>query len=157
MDYFFHQIFLQLVSFLEQNLSELFSLFTLINMLIVNDELISLNMNSTKNQMEINKLHELANQTEYELQTAINSNLERNEQLNILLDRSDLLLHKNQAFGSGLTDYRKDIERKQLINKFKYLAIGILLFLIIVLVIILNIVLNHKNNLSNRNTNIILE
>ena len=66
-----------------------------------------------KSQIELNNLHDLVNKTEYQLQTAINSNLERNEQLNILLDRSDLLLHKNQAFGVGVMDYRKDIERKQ--------------------------------------------
>lgn len=155
MDCFFYTILLHSFFLIEQQLSELFSLFTLINMLIINHESKPLNTNSIEN--EITKLHDLANQTEYELQTAINSNIERNEQLNILLDRSDLLLHKNQAFGVGVMDYRKDIERKQAIDKFKYIAIGILLFLIVILVVILNIVLNHTNNLSNRNTKIILE
>jgi hypothetical protein len=160
MDCFFHTILLRSFFLIEEKLSEFFSLFALINMLIINNKPISLNTNSTQvetSQIEINKLHDLANQTEYELQTAINSNIQRNEQLNILLDRSDLLLHKNQAFGVGVMDYRKDIERKQSINKLKYIAIGILLLLIVILVVILNIVLNHTNNLSDRNTNIILE
>ncbi|UJR30871.1 hypothetical protein I4U23_018384 [Adineta vaga] len=107
--------------------------------------------------MELKKLHELANQTEQQLQTAINSSLERNEQLNILLDRSDLLLHKNQAFGIGVMDYRKDMQRNETLNKLKYIAIGILLLVVIVLVVILNIILNHTNHLADRNTNIILE
>ncbi|CAF0935652.1 unnamed protein product [Adineta steineri] len=130
----------------------------------MNNTPITLNINSsvlsTKNdlsQVELNKLHDLANQTEQELQTAINSNIERNEQLNILLERSNLLLQKNQVFGIGIMDYRKDAQRKQAINKLKYIAIGILFFMITVLVIILNIVLNHKINTSDRNTNIILE
>ncbi|CAF0950328.1 unnamed protein product [Adineta steineri] len=130
----------------------------------MNNTPITLNINSsvlaTKNdlsQVELNKLHDLANQTEQELQTAINSNIERNEQLNILLERSNLLLQKNQVFGIGIMDYRKDAQRKQAINKIKYIAIGILFFMITVLVIILNIVLNHKINTSDRNTNIILE
>ncbi|CAF4412443.1 unnamed protein product, partial [Adineta steineri] len=81
-------------------------LIALINLLIMNNTPITLNINSsvlsTKNdlsQVELNKLHDLANQTEQELQTAINSNIERNEQLNILLERSNLLLQKNQVFG----------------------------------------------------------
>ncbi|CAF0775392.1 unnamed protein product [Adineta steineri] len=130
----------------------------------MNNTPITLNINSsvlaTKNdlsQVELNKLHDLANQTEQELQTAINSNIERNEQLNILLERSNLLLQKNQVFGIGIMDYRKDAQRKQAINKLKYIAIGILFFMITVLVVILNIVLNHKINTSDRNTNIILE
>jgi hypothetical protein len=133
-------------------------------MIIMNHQPISLNPNSSilstkgeTSQIEINKLHDLANQTEHELQTAINSNIDRNEQLNILLDRSDLLLHKNQAFGVGVMDYRKDIEQKQSLNKLKYIAIGILLLIVIVLVVVLNIVLNHTNNLSDRTNNIILE
>jgi hypothetical protein len=157
MDYFFYTILLRSFFLFEQKLSEIFSLFALINMLIMSHKPISLNTNSTQGEIEINKLHDLANQTEHELQTAIHSNIERNEQLNILLDRSDLLLHQNQAFGVGVMDYRKDIERKQSINKLKYIAIGILLLLIVILVVILNIVLNHTNNLSDRNTNIILE
>jgi len=164
MDYFFNTFILHSFFHIEQKLSELFSLFALLNMLIMDNKPISFNINSailsTKgeiSQIEINKLHDLANQTEHELQTAIDSNLERNEQLNILLDRSDLLLHKNQAFGIGVMDYRKDIQRKQSINKLKYIAIGILLLIVIVLVVILNIVLNHTNNLSDRSTNIILE
>ena len=164
MDYFFHTIILHSFFLIEQKLSEFFSLFVLLDMLIMDNKPISLNINSsilsTKgeiSQVEINKLHDLANQTEHELQTAIGSNMERNEQLNILLDRSHLLLHKNQAFGIGVMDYRKDIERKQSIKKLKYIAIGILLLMIIVLVVILNIVLNHTNNLSDRSTNIILE
>ncbi len=126
----------------------------------MNSQSISYNNHSIQNdksQLEINKLHDLANQTKHELQTAIHSNIERNEQLNILLERSDLLLHKNQAFGIGVMDYRKDFQRKQSINNFKYITIGILLLLIVILVVILNIVLNHTNNLSDRNTNIILE
>ena len=164
MDYFFHTIILRSFFLIEQKLSEFFSLCALINILIMNHEPISLNTNSTIlstkgeiSQIEINKLHDLANQTEHELQTAINSNIDRNEQLNILLDRSDLLLHKNQAFGVGVMDYRKDIERKQSITKIKYIAIGILLLIVIVLVVVLNIVLNHTNNPSDRTTNIILE
>ncbi len=160
MDCFFHQIILRSFFLIEQTFSEFFSLFTLINMILMNSQPISYNNNSTQgeiSQLEINKLHDLANQTEHELQRAIHSNLERNEQLNILLDRSDLLLHKNQAFGIGVMDYRKDFERKQSISKLKYIAIGILLLLIVILVVILNIVLNHTNKLSDRNTNIILE
>ncbi|CAF0939639.1 unnamed protein product [Rotaria sp. Silwood1] len=133
-------------------------------MLIMNDEQMAFNTNSTllstkgeASQDELHKLHVIANQTEHELQTAIDSNMERNKQLNILLDRSDLLLHKNEAFGFGVMDYRKDIERKQAINKLKYIAIGILLLIVIVLIVVLNIILNHTNNLSDRSTNIILE
>lgn len=160
MDCFFHSIILRSFFLIEEKLSEFFSLFALINMILMNSQPISYNnhsVQSERSQLEINKLHELANQTEHELKTAIDSNLERNEQLNILLERSDLLLHKNQAFGVGVMDYRKDFQRKQSMNSFKYIAIGILLLLIVILVVILNIVLNHTNNLSDRNTNIILE
>ncbi|CAF1309905.1 unnamed protein product [Rotaria magnacalcarata] len=133
-------------------------------MITTNHKQISYNKNSkslsTKgetSQLEINKLYDLANQTEHELRKAIDSNMARNEQLNVLLDRSDLLLHKNQAFGYGVMDYRKDIERKQSINKIKYIAIGILLLIVVVLVVILNIILNQTNHLSDRSTNIVLE
>ncbi|CAF4027098.1 unnamed protein product [Rotaria sordida] len=164
MDVFFNTIILRSFFLIEQKLSEFFSLFVLINMLIMNNKQISFNTNSKLLSIngktsydELNKLHDIANQTEHELQTAIDSNIERNEQLNILLDRSDLLLHKNQVFGFGVMDYRKDIERKQSINKLKYIAIGILLLIVIVLIVVLNIILNHTNNLSDRSTNIILE
>ena len=130
----------------------------------MNNKQTPLNTNSTSlptrgetSQSEMNKLHNLANQTEKKLQTAMNSNTERNKQLNILLDRSNLLLHKNQAFGFGVMDYRKDIEGKRAINKIKYLAIGILLLIVIVLVAILNIVLSHTDNQSDKGTDIILE
>ncbi|CAF1344902.1 unnamed protein product [Adineta ricciae] len=127
----------------------------------MDERAISLNMNfSTKSevsQSELNKLHELANQTEQQLQTAINSSFQRNEKLNVLLDRSDLLLHQNQAFGIGVMDYRNEIGRNQTLNRLKFVAIGILLFVVIVLVVILNIILNHTNQLKDRNTNIILE
>ena len=157
MDGFLNSIFLSTFFLIEQTLSDIFSLFVVINML---SKPISLNTNSTLDEasrVEINKLHDLANQTEHELQTAIDLNMERNEQLNVLLDRSDLLLHKNQAFGFGVMDYRKDIEGKQSISRLKYIAIGILLFIVIVLIVILNIVVNHTNNLTDRSTNIILE
>lgn len=155
MDCFFHRLFLRIVIFLEEKSSEYFALVTLMHMIMMNGESNPLNNNS--NPTELSQLHELAQQTEQELQTAIQSNIERNEQLNVLLDRSDLLLQQNQAFGIGVMDYRKDFERKQSIAKLKYLAIGILLLVIVILVVILNIVLNHTNRFSDRNTNIILE
>ena len=155
MDYFFHRLFLRILIFLEEKSSEFFALVTVIHMIMINGESNVLNNNS--NQTELSQLHDLANRTEQELQTAIQSNIERNEQLNVLLDRSDLLLHQNQAFGIGVMDYRKDFQRKQSIAKLKYVAIGILLLLIVILVVILNIVLNHTNRFSDRNTNIILE
>ena len=162
MDCFFHRLVFRTLFFLEEKFSEFFALVTLIHMIMINRESISLNNHTSDNeqinqQLSLNQLHDLANQTERELQTAIQSNIQRNEQLNVLLDRSDLLMHKNQAFGLGVIDYRKDFERKQSINKLKYIAIGILLLLIVVLVVILNLVLNHTNHLSDRNTNIILE
>lgn len=155
MGYFFHRLFLRIFVFLEEKSSEFFALVTVIHMIMINGESNALNNNS--NQTELSQLHDLANRTEQELQTAIQSNIERNEQLNVLLDRSDLLLHQNQAFGIGVMDYRKDFQRKQSIAKLKYVAIGILLLLIVILVVILNIVLNHTNRFSDRNTNIILE
>ncbi|CAF0851390.1 unnamed protein product [Adineta ricciae] len=126
----------------------------------MDERAISLNMNSSTksevSQSELSKLHELANQTEQQLQTAINSSFQRNEKLNVLLNRSDLLLHQNQAFGIGVMDYRNEIRRNQTLNRLKFIAIGILLFVVIVLVVILNIILNHTDQLQDRNTNIIL-
>lgn len=164
MDCFLNKVKLPLFFLIEEKLSKFFSLLVLTNMIMMNNELIPNNTNSSvlskpgeRSQIEINKLYDLANQTEIELQKAITSNIERNEQLKMLLDQSDLLLHKNQALGYGVMDYRKDIERKQAINKIKYIAIGILLVIVIVLIVILNIILNHSNNLSARSTNIVLE
>lgn len=145
--------------FFEHIISELLSLLALIDMFINEKRSISLNTNSAAReatQMEMNQLNEMADQTEKNLQKALDSTFDRNEQLNMLLDRSDLLLHKNQAFGVGLTDYRKEIERKQAINRLKYIAIAILLLLIVILVIVLSTVVDRTNNLAERTKNVVL-
>jgi hypothetical protein len=128
-------------------------------MILMDERSLPINTNAglQSTHVQIDQMHELAGQTEQALQTAIDANVQRNEKLNSLLDRSDLLLHKNQAFGVGLMDFRKEIEQKQSINKLKYIAIGILLLMIIILVVILNIVLDHTDNLADRSTHIILE
>jgi len=153
MDYFFHSFFFRIFFLLEQSLSEFFSLCLLINMIIVKHEQSALNTNATQNQIELKDIHELVDQTEHELKLALSSNLERNEQLNILLDRTDLLLQKNQAFGIGVTDYRQDFQRHQSMHRLKYIIIGILVFAIVILLIILNVILNRTKNLSDRNRN----
>ena len=90
------------------------------------------------------------------LQTALDATFHRNEQLNMLLDRSDVLLHQNQAFGVGLMDFRKEVERKQMIMRLKYVAIGILLLLIVILVIVLSTVFDRTSQLSRRTRNIVV-
>jgi small-conductance mechanosensitive channel len=159
MEFFFNRILQGSFHLFEYKLSDFLSLLALIHMLPMEKRPISSNTNTIAHstQVEIDQLHHVVNHTEHGLQTAMNSNVERQEQLNSLLDRSHHLLNKNQAFGAGIMDYRKDIEQKQAINRLKYIAIGILLLVITVLVIILNIVLDHRNNLVNRSTNIILE
>ena len=149
---------------LERKLSEFFSLLALLHMLVTDNRPVSLNTNgmvsSVKgdaSQLELDKLHELADRTEQELQAAMDSNLDRNDQLNILLDRSDVLLHKNQAFGVGVMDYRKDMERKQTLRNLKYVAVGVLLLTVIILGVTLNVILNHTNTLASRSTSIVLE
>ena len=164
MDNFFLTFVQNSFFLIEYKLSEFLGLLALINMILMDERSFSLNTNapvhSTQSEathVQIEKLHELADQTEHALQTAIDANVQRNDKLNSLLDRSDLLLHKNQAFGAGIMDLRKEIERKRSINKLKYIAIGILLLMIIILVVILNLVLDHTNSLTDRSTHIILE
>ena len=156
MDYFFLTFVQNSFFLIEHKLSDFTNLLALINMILMDERSLSINTNAATH-VQIDEIHELAGQTENALQTAIEANVQRNEKLNSLLDRSDLLLHKNQAFGAGLMDFRKETERKQSINKLKYIAIGILLLMIIILVVILNIVLDHTNNLADRSTHIILE
>ena len=164
MDKFFNSGIRRSFVLLERKLSEFFSLLALLHMLVTDDRPIPLNANAMvstvqgeASQRELDKLHELADRTEHELQTAMDSNLDRNDQLNILLDRSNVLLHKNQAFGVGVTDYRKDMERTRTLRNLKYVAVGVLLLTVIILGVTLNVILNHTNKLVSRSTRIVLE
>lgn len=165
MDGFLRGILFRTYFLVERNLSDLLSLFALLDMMIViDDKPLSVNANSSVlsrngelNQIELGKLHELANQTEQQLQTAIGATVDRNEQLNVLLNRSDLLMHKNQAFGIGVMDYRKDMARNRSLQKLKFIAVAVLLLLVLVFVLVLSVVLSRSNSQSSRSTNIILE
>lgn len=155
----FSRILLGCFLFFDHIVSELLSLLTLIDMIINEKRSMSFNTNSKRSEttkIEMNQLHDIADQTEKVLQTALDASFNRNDQLNMLLDRTDVLLHQNQTFGVGLTDYRKQVERKQMMMRLKYVAIGILLLLIVILVIVLATVVDRTNHLARRTRQIVL-
>lgn len=97
----------------------------------------------------VENLENLSEETEKILEKAMNSNFERNEQLNSLLHRSDVLREKNAAFGLGMTDFRKQIEQKDIFNRLKIVALGFFIFFTVFLVIFLKIFQISSNRTVN--------
>ncbi|CAF1062206.1 unnamed protein product [Didymodactylos carnosus] len=90
---------------------------------------------------EVKQIDAIADQTEKELVEAIGQTSYRQEQLNLLLNQSETLLHKNANLGLGLVGYRKEVQAS---IKWKYIGIALCVCTIFTLSIVISMSSQRK-------------